>query len=83
MKKADREHIEKVLQLPCSVCGNWPVNAHHTGTGMGRRKTHLKAIPLCFDHHQGKHGFHTMGSKAWEAEFGTEEYHVFKTMRIL
>ena len=29
-------------------------------------------IPLCYIHHQGKLGIHTIGKKTWEERYGTQ-----------
>lgn len=72
MKKHEREHLEKVAQQPCMVCGAWPVQVHHIETGMGRKKDHLRVISLCYRHHQGEDGLHTIGRKAWVQRYGRE-----------
>ena len=81
MKKADRDHLDKLCQLGCIVChregyGHSQPEIHHlrSGVGMGRRSPHTRAIGLCGPHHRiGGHGvaFHA-GKQAFEARFGTE-----------
>ena len=62
-----------VKNRPCCICGKAPPSAaHHIETGMGRKKKHMKTIPLCDFHHQGQMGIHTLGKKAWQKKFGTE-----------
>jgi len=29
--------------------------------------------PLCYCHHQGEDGIHTIGRKKWQAKYGTEQ----------
>jgi hypothetical protein len=70
--KTEREWMSKVAQMPCVVCGSWPVQVHHAGTGAGGRRDHMKVLPVCFDHHQGKNGIHTLGRKKWQGIYGTE-----------
>lgn len=41
--------------------------------GMAQRAPHCGAIGLCYNHHRGKQGFHTLGSRVWEKIYGTEE----------
>mgnify|MGYP003633288443 CR=1 FL=1 len=74
-------HILAVKRLPCTVCGkDAPSEAHHCGTGMGRRKDHGKCIPVCLDHHISRPGGSCgLSRREWEREFGTEQYHLDKT----
>lgn len=80
MTKAERNHMDKVAQLPCAVCGARGVHVHHirTGIGMGRRATPFQTIPLCPEHHQGNTGIHGMGRKAWERHHGVTELELLK-----
>lgn len=75
MTKAEKNHMDKVAQLPCAVCSRFGVHVHHirTGIGMGRRATAFQTIPLCHEHHQGMTGIHGMGRKAWERHIGKTE----------
>lgn len=75
MTKAEKDHMDKVSQLPCAVCGAFGVHVHHqrTGIGMGRRATAFQTIPLCPEHHQGMTGIHGMGRKAFERHHGVTE----------
>lgn len=81
MKKAEREHLNKVADLCCIVCINQgvadsPAQIHHirTGQGMSQRSSHYETIPLCPVHHQ--HGGYGVaihaGQKTWESLYGTE-----------
>ena len=62
MNDAEREHLERIKELPCSVCGqSGPSYAHHLllGRGTGQKKSpHWLTIPLCFECHQGRNGIH-------------------------
>lgn len=56
----DMGHLANIRLLPCCVCGESGVHAHHlkrlTGegpTGIGRRRDDRWAIPLCPRHHNG------------------------------
>ena len=81
MKKAEKEHLDRVAGLGCIVCrnlghGETPTHVHHirTGKGMGQRASNYETIPLCPVHHQnGGYGvaIHA-GQKTWESNFGTE-----------
>lgn len=78
--KAEREHMGRIAQMPCAVCGAFGVHVHHirTGVGMGRRASNLETIPLCPEHHQGMTGIHGMGRKAWERHIGKTELQLLK-----
>ena len=71
----ERAHMAKVAVLPCQAkgCGVRPVSVHHAETGGGRRKNHMKVIALCYLHHQGEQGIHTLSRRIWEPIFGTEQ----------
>lgn len=72
--KPEKTHMALVKNMPCVICGIKPVDVHHAGTGMGGRRDHMKVLPLCKNHHQGKEGIHTLGRKIWREKFGTEDY---------
>lgn len=71
--KAEIDHLAKVAALGCVVCKQ-PANVHHirTGMGMAQRASHFQTIPLCYNHHQGNEGIHTLGTKAWQKKYGSE-----------
>ena len=58
---AEREHIDRVKRLPCSVCdASAPSDAHHVKQGQ-----HFSVIALCKDCHQGSIlGWHGQ-KRAW------------------
>lgn len=71
---SDPAHLARVRRLPCCVCGKTaPSHAHHINIHtMGRKAGDREVIPLCWDHHQGNHGVHSLGTRAWEKQFGPE-----------
>tara|TARA_Y100001951_G_C11285307_1_gene268277 strand:+ start:1779 stop:2066 length:288 start_codon:yes stop_codon:yes gene_type:complete len=72
--KAEREHMRRVSELGCIICGG-VAELHHprTGVGMGQRSSHFSVLPLCFRHHRtGKDSIH-LGKKLFIEKFGTEE----------
>ena len=81
--KAEREHMARVKEMPCIICGNWPVDVHHAETKMGLRKDHMRVLPLCYLHHRGELGIGTLGRKAWEKRFGTQRELLDKLERML
>lgn len=70
-----RDYMGLVAQMPCAICGRWPVEVHHrrTGVGAGRRASDFETIPLCTEHHRGNAGLHGMGRRAWERAHGITE----------
>lgn len=46
------QHMGRVAQLPCLVCGAWPVEVHH----MPDPRSDLRVIPLCAKHHRREYG---------------------------
>lgn len=81
--KAEREHMGRIAQMPCAVCGAFGVHVHHirTGVGMGRRASNLDTIPLCPEHHQGMTGIHGCGRKAWERHHGITELELLSKIK--
>ena len=56
--KRERTYIERIKNLPCSVCGSpSPSEAHHID-----QKCAWLCIPLCVECHRGNEGLH--GTKA-------------------
>lgn len=70
----EKRYHAKVRELGCIVhlCGA-PAAVHHAETGAGGRKDHMKVLPLCYHHHQGDQGIHTLGRRRWQAIYGTEQ----------
>mgnify|MGYP003633224557 CR=1 FL=1 len=74
-----RDYVMAVKALSCTVCDKAaPSEAHHSGTGMGRRKNHLATIPVCTNHHPATQSCQ-LSRREWEREYGTEQYHLDKT----
>jgi hypothetical protein len=89
MNAKERRWNALVRDLSCivrvghyKICGS-PAAIHHTGTGAGGRKDNMKVIPICHYHHQGDQGIHTIGRKAWEKLYGTEEELLNKVNKLL
>lgn len=61
MTQAERDHIARVKQLPCSVCdAPGPSDAHHID-----QREHFTAVSLCKECHQGSLlGWHGQ-KRAW------------------
>jgi hypothetical protein len=63
-----REYLAKIRKLPCVVCGTYnSIHAHHLRIkeerGVGMKATDQWAIPLCWEHHLGHYGTHSVGSR--------------------
>ena len=59
LNNAQRKHLGRVKELPCSVCdADGPSQAHHIKQGQ-----QFTAIALCYECHQGRNGWH--GTKAF------------------
>lgn len=58
--KAERNHMDRVAQLPCACCGAYGVQVHHLreGQGMSQRASNWLTVPLCPDCHTGPNGLH-------------------------
>ena len=71
--KAEREHMSRVAELGCIICGS-QAEVHHL-PGHGVRASHYETIPLCPTHHRNG-GFGEavhQGRRTWEANYGTEK----------
>jgi len=76
------EYEESLRELPCVVCGLVGVYLHHPyGGSMSERGVYKSSnskvsdwlqIPLCYNHHQGQEGIHTIGIHAWEVLYGEQ-----------
>jgi len=82
MKNSEKEYHAKVRDLGCIICQS-PCSVHHCKTGAGGRKNHMLVIGLCHYHHQGDEGIHTLGRKAWQAKYETEDYYMDLTNKEL
>jgi hypothetical protein len=82
MTKKEREYASRVAELGCIICGGI-ASIHHAGTGAGGRKDHSKILPICYAHHQGHEGIHTLGRKAWQNRYGTETELLEKVRELL
>ena len=83
MNQKEREHILKIKNMPCGVCGeSGPSDAHHI-LDCGRRVSHFLVIPLCKGCHQDmNNGIH--GRKVMWKIFNVTELDVLaKTIEVL
>lgn len=77
MSNFEKQHLGRVKELPCAVCGHpGPSDAHHIleGRTPGRKSPDALAIPLCKSCHQdsrnGIHGQRIMWAVMKKTELG-------------
>ena len=80
MTKAEQLYKSRVAEMPCAICvrvvGNHDggnVELHHLRSGGWGRGDYTTLIPLCYRHHRGDEGIHTMGTKAWALNFNVTQ----------
>lgn len=87
MKKAQKEHYDKVARLGCILCRHLgytdsPCEIHHIRRA-GKRDT-APVIGLCPEHHRGNTGVHGLGRKAFERKYNlTEEELLAEVERLI
>lgn len=84
--KAAKEHLQRVKQLPCAICGAPPTSdAHHCihdryGTS---KASDFDTIPLCKEHHQiGPNAIHN-GKETWREKYGADHSYITATKRAI
>jgi hypothetical protein len=77
---AEREHMNRVAELGCSVCRRMgyegtPAELHHPRrlAGGWGRSGNMTVIPLCPEHHRGSTGVHGLGTKGFPKRWGFDE----------
>lgn len=72
--------MSRIAEQGCVLCaylglGETRAEIHHLrhGMGMGQRNNNKMVIGLCPEHHRGTTGFHGMGRRAFEREYGVTE----------
>jgi len=75
----ERDHLQRVKSLPCSVCGaEGPSDAHHT-----EQQNHFTTVALCRDCHQGSlNGYHGQ-RRMWNVKHMNENDALNVTIRNL
>jgi hypothetical protein len=80
MTNDEKQHKAKLADMACVICeriyGQHPggnVTLHHLRSGGWGKGDYKTLVPLCFNHHQGAEGIHTMGTKAWERHFDVSQ----------
>lgn len=80
MTKAEAQHKYRLAQMCCAICerlhgpheGGY-VELHHLRKGGWGKGDYKTLIPLCVNHHRGKEGIHTLGTKAWEKKYSVSQ----------
>jgi len=80
MTNDEKRHKAKLADMACMICERvygqhvgGGVELHHLRTGGWGKGDYRTLIPLCFNHHRGADGIHTMGTKAWERHFDVSQ----------
>ena len=76
----NRKHLARLFDLGCIICKklgfpNSPPQIHHIkykDLGISRKSSDFEAIPLCYEHHMGKEGYH-YSPKKFNAKWGTQK----------
>ena len=78
--KAEKAYMSQQADAGCILCrhlglGESPAEIHHlrSGMGAGQRNSNMTSIPLCPEHHRGNTGYHGLGRRAFEREYGITE----------
>lgn len=70
--KKEREHIIKIKELACIICGYPPPSDCHHITECGRRLGHMFTLPLCMECHRGRNGFSGLNRSAWDKSLANQ-----------
>jgi len=71
-----RERFNLLSEIGCCICRK-PAEIHHCkghefGCGIGLKADDKYTIPLCYDHHRGANGYHTLGKRTWEGRYNSQ-----------
>lgn len=75
----EKRYLSQVARLGCVVCESLgcpgtSAQVHHVRLNHGwGRSGHMATIPLCWEHHQGKSGVHSMGREQFKQLYGKTE----------
>tara|TARA_R100001086_G_scaffold175424_1_gene96622 strand:- start:117 stop:386 length:270 start_codon:yes stop_codon:yes gene_type:complete len=87
MKKAEKEHLQKVAELGCIACmklGHYdtPAEIHHIRK-MGEPRNHYRVIPLCPHHHRSSNESYHLNPLWFSEKFGTQQELLEETLRLI
>jgi len=80
--KDRKKRFDALFELGCCICQQMPHIHHLIGIkyrGLGQKSHDRETIPLCMNHHTGSEGIHTLGKRAWEKRFNTQEFYLDAT----
>ena len=83
MTKDEKRWKSILAEWPCIVCGEFGVQLHHIRTGGWGKGDYKTLIPLCYEHHLGSQGIHTMGTKAWSRVYGDQKDLLNKVLEVM
>ena len=72
-----KRYFDRVASIGCILCKSVlgipdsPAEIHHIYDTADR--SDFLTIPLCYPHHRGAAGFHTLGERKFNAVYGTTE----------
>ena len=70
----NKKRFANLREMGCIICSNPEVHIHHKlGSGMGQKSSDKDTYSLCWRHHTGDEGIHTLGVKTWQKKFGRTE----------
>ena len=75
-------HMALVKGLPCICCNRPPPSAAHHCTGDGMPRDDMRVLPLCYDCHQGQHGYHNAKAD-WVARNGLDTDYLPEVDRMI
>ncbi len=86
MASAERKdgvaHMLAVKALPCICCGHPPPSYAHHVTGDKQPRNECRVLPLCYECHQGKNGYHA-AKASWVAKHGPDYGLLNKVQELL
>jgi hypothetical protein len=76
----EKEWASTVAALGCILCRHQgvhkvPANLHHIreGQGLSQRAAGWLVVPLCWECHQGRNGFHGLGTRGFYQRYKLDE----------
>lgn len=77
-----KQQLDQIASAGCCVCRKFhhewsPAEIHHVRRlATSKRRKDAPVIPLCFNHHRGIYGIHTLGRATWEQLYGLETNYI-------
>lgn len=81
MRERNKQHLAKIAQLPCVICGSYPVHVAHIrysvpdkpNPGVGQKPDDRWTVPLCpACHLLSNQAQHSRGERAWWWDAGLD-----------